>query len=160
MKQEQVKEKTGEKILQLVGFRVDKEEFAVDILQVQEINKMIGITKIPNSPSFVEGVVNLRGRIIPVIDLRTRLHLKRKEPDSKSRIIVVEITGKTLGFIVDEVSEVLRIPESITELPPDMVTNIDSEFITAVAKLEDRLIILINLEKIIKPEEIKQIKKI
>lgn len=160
MKQVEVKEKTGDKILQLVGFRVDKEEFAVDILQVQEINKMIGITKIPNAPSFVEGVVNLRGRIIPVIDLRTRLRLQKKEIDSKSRIIVVEIKGKTLGFIVDEVSEVLRIPESVTELPPDMVTNIDSEFITAVAKLEDRLIILIDLEKIIKADEIKQIAKI
>ncbi|NLT51620.1 MAG: purine-binding chemotaxis protein CheW [Ignavibacteria bacterium] len=157
MKQTELKEKSGDKILQLVGFRVGKEEFAVDILQVQEINKMIGITKMPNSPAFVEGVVNLRGRIIPVIDLRTRLRMDKKEHDSKTRIIVVEISGKTLGFIVDEVSEVLRIPESITELPPDMVTNIETEFIKAVAKLEDRLIILIDLEKIIKEDEIKQV---
>ncbi len=149
---------TSNDILQLVGFKVGDEEFAVDILQVQEINKMIAITKIPNAPYFVEGVVNLRGRIIPVIDLRTRLKLAKKEQDSKTRIIVVELSGKTLGFIVDEVSEVIRIPRSITEPPPQLVSGIDAEYITAVAKLEDRLIILIDLDKVLKTQELELIK--
>jgi len=141
-------------ILQLVSFKIGDEEFGVDILKVQEINKMMQITKVPNSPEFVDGVVNLRGRIIPVIDIRARLNLPRKEHDKNTRIIVVEIEGKTIGFIVDEVNEVLRIPESITEPPPEMVAGIDSSYITAVGKLEDRLLILLELEKIFSKEEV------
>lgn len=136
-------------ILQLVSFKIGNEEFGVDILNVQEINKMTQITRVPNAPDFVEGVINLRGRIIPVIDLRTRLKLDKKEHDKDTRIIVVEISNKTVGFIVDAVKEVLRVPVSITEAPPEIVTGIDSEFIKSVGKLDDRLLILIDLNKII-----------
>lgn len=140
-------------ILQLVSFKIGNEEFGVDILKVQEIIKMIQITKVPNSPVFVEGVINLRGRVIPVIDLRTKLGMKKIEIDKNSRIVVVEIDGKTIGFIVDAVSEVLRIPRNITEAPPPMVAGIDAEYITAIGKLEDRLLILLDLEKILSLEE-------
>ncbi len=136
-------------LLQLVSFKIANEEFGVDILNVQEINKMTTITKVPNSPEFVEGVINLRGRVIPIIDLRTRLHLEKKEHDKDTRIIVVDIEKSTVGFIVDAVNEVLRIPVSITETPPEIVSGIDSEFIKAVGKLEDRLLILIDLNKIL-----------
>lgn len=136
-------------ILQLVSFKIGNEEFGVDILNVQEINKMTQITKVPNAPDFVEGVINLRGRIIPVIDLRTRLELDKKEHDKDTRIIVVEISNKTVGFIVDAVKEVLRVPVNITEAPPEIVTGIDSEFIKSVGKLDDRLLILMDLNKII-----------
>ncbi|MEW5844585.1 MAG: chemotaxis protein CheW [Bacteroidota bacterium] len=136
-------------ILQLVSFKIGNEEFGVDILNVQEINKMTQITKVPNAPDFVEGVINLRGRIIPVIDLRTRLKLDKKEHDKDTRIIVVEISNKTVGFIVDAVKEVLRVPVNITEAPPEIVTGIDSEFIKSVGKLDDRLLILMDLNKII-----------
>ncbi len=136
-------------ILQLVSFKIGNEEFGVDILNVQEINKMTQITKVPNAPDFVEGVINLRGRIIPVIDLRTRLKLEKKEHDKDTRIIVVEISNKTVGFIVDAVKEVLRVPVNITEAPPEIVTGIDSEFIKSVGKLDDRLLILMDLNKII-----------
>ncbi|MCL4551830.1 MAG: chemotaxis protein CheW [Bacteroidetes bacterium] len=136
-------------ILQLVSFKIGNEEFGVDILNVQEINKMTQITKVPNAPDFVEGVINLRGRIIPVIDLRTRLKLDKKEHDKDTRIIVVEISNKTVGFIVDAVKEVLRVPVNITEAPPEIVTGIDSEFIKSVGKLDDRLLILMDLDKII-----------
>lgn len=136
-------------LLQLVSFKIGKEEFGVDILQVQEINRMMNLTKVPNSPSYVDGVVNLRGRIIPVMNLRTKLNLEKKEYDSDTRIIVVEICGKTLGFTVDEVSEVLRIPKNITEAPPEMIADIDSKFIRAIGKLDDRLLILLDLEKIL-----------
>ncbi len=144
---------TGNKIIQLVSFKLGKEEFGVDILKVQEINRMLQITDMPNSPDFVEGIVNLRGRIIPVIDLKKRLKMKEKEYDNSTRIIVVELAGKTIGFIVDEVSEVLRIESSITEAPPDMVAGINSDYITAVAKLEDRLLILLDLNKVLTQEE-------
>jgi len=140
-------------ILQLVGFKIAEEEYAVDILMVQEIIRMMQVTKVPNAPDFVDGVVNLRGRIIPVIDLRSKLGLPRKEVDKDKRIIVVEVSGKTVGFIVDAVTEVLRIPASITEPPPDLITNVNSEFIKAVGKLEDRLLILIDLEKILSSNE-------
>lgn len=136
-------------LLQLVSFKIGNEEFGVDILNVQEINKMTTITKVPNAPEFVEGVINLRGRVIPVIDLRSRLHLAKKEHDKDTRIIVVEIDQSTVGFIVDAVSEVLRIPVNITEAPPSIVAGIDSEFIKSVGKLEDRLLILIDLNKIL-----------
>lgn len=143
----------SEEILQLVSFKIGDEEFGVDILKVQEINRMLQITKVPNAPSFVEGVVNLRGKVIPIIDLRSRLNMRKKESDSKTRIIVVEIGGKIVGFIVDEVSEVLRIPRNITEPPPTVVAGVDSDYITAVGKLEDRLLILLDLDKVLRTDE-------
>lgn len=153
------KSESGE-LLQLVSFKIGNEEFGVDILKVQEINKMVEITKIPNSPPFVEGVINLRGKIIPIIDLRTRLGLDKIEQTKDTRIIVVEVENRILGFIVDSVSEVLRIPAGITEAPPEIVSGIDSEFIKSVGKLEDRLLILIDLNKILSASETKQLSNI
>ena len=148
--QEQKKEKVD--LLQLVSFKIGNEEFGVDILNVQEINRMTQITKVPNSPEYVEGVINLRGKIIPVIDLRSRIGIEKKEADKNTRIVVVEIQEKIIGFIVDAVKEVLRIPADITEAPPELVNGIDSDFIKAVGKLDDRLLILLDLEKIISKE--------
>lgn len=148
----QTKNESNE-LLQLVSFKISNEEFGVDILCVQEINRMLQITKMPNTPDFIEGVINLRGRVIPVLDLRIKLGMPRKEHDKNTRIIVVEIKGKTIGFIVDEVSEVLRIPKSITEAPPEMVGGVNSDFITSIGKLEDRLLILLDLEKILSTTE-------
>lgn len=140
-------------LLQLVSFKIGEEEFGVDILSVQEINRMSQITKVPNTPDFIEGVINLRGRIIPVLDLRVKLGLMKLEHNKNTRIVVVELKGQTVGFIVDEVSEVLRIPKNITEAPPAMVGGIDSEYITSIGKLEDRLLILLDLEKILSLSE-------
>ncbi len=138
-----------EELLQLVSFRIGNEEFGVDILKVQEINRMMRLTIVPNTPQYIEGVINLRGRIIPVIDLRTRLGLPHKEPDANTRIIVTEVEENTVGFIVDEVNEVLRIPKSIIEPPPAMVGEVNSDFITAIAKLNNTLLILLDLNKIL-----------
>jgi len=157
--QAQSKVETNE-ILQLVSFKIANEEFGVDILNVQEINKMTQITKVPNAPDFVEGVINLRGRVIPIIDLRTRLKLEKKQHDKDTRIIVVEISNKTVGFIVDAVNEVLRIPTSIIEPPPQLATGIDSDFIRAVGKLEDRLLILIDLEKVLTEKDKEQLQEV
>lgn len=143
----------SEELLQLVSFKIGDEEFGVNILQVQEINKMMQITKVPNAPNFVEGVINLRGRIIPVVDLRKRLNLNVTNHNNDTRIIVVELESRTIGFVVDEVSEVLRISKDITEPPPQIVAGINSDFITAVGKLEDRLLILLDLEKVFSTEE-------
>lgn len=147
-------------ILQLVTFNIGNEEFGVDILKVQEINKVIQVTKIPNAPNFVEGVINLRGKVIPVINLRTKLGLKKKEEDKNTRIVVIEIHNRTIGFLVDAVSEVLRIPRSITEPPPPMVAGVSAEYITAVGKLEDRLLILLDIDKILTVSEKKALETI
>jgi purine-binding chemotaxis protein CheW len=151
---------TNSELLQLVSFLIGNEEYGVDILYVQEINRMIQITKVPNAPGFVDGVINLRGRVIPVIDLRSRLNIPKKEHDKNTRIIVVEVNNKTVGFIVDAVNEVLRIPKNITEAPPELVSGVNSEYIKAVGKLEDRLLILLDLEKILSTEQKAQLESV
>ena len=147
-------------ILQLVTFKLDNEEFGVNILKVQEINKMIDITQIPNAPSFVEGVINLRGKIIPIVDLRKRLGFAGKDFDKSTRIIVVELDRMILGFIVDSVSEVLRISESTVEPPPALVAGIEAEYIEGVGKLENRLLILLELKKIFSATDRKELEKV
>ncbi|MCA9733279.1 MAG: purine-binding chemotaxis protein CheW [Deferribacteres bacterium] len=144
---------SAEDILQLVSFKLGEEEFGVDILAVQEIIRMIEITRVPNSPHFVEGVINLRGKVLPVVNLRKRLGLPVTEYSKSTRIIVIELDKKTVGFIVDSVSEVLRIPTAVTEPPPQMVGRVDSEYITAVGKLDDRLVILLDLNRVLSNEE-------
>ncbi len=149
---EQTTENTAGRIgtdqLQLVSFELAGEEFAVDILQVQEINRMMELTRVPQSPADVEGVINLRGKIIPVVDLRKKFGLATTERTEHNRIVVVEVSGKVLGFIVDKVHEVLRISRSIVEPAPRMICSIDSDFIAGVGKLEDRLLILLDLERL------------
>jgi len=140
-------------LLQLVSFSLGNEEFAVDILKVQEINRMIEITKVPKSPDFVEGVINLRGKVIPIVDLRKRFGLNPKENDKQTRIIVVDINGKVIGLVVDSVSEVLRLPSETIEPPPPMVAGVDAQYISGVGKLDNRLLILLDLNKILSTEE-------
>jgi len=120
----------------------------VDILKVQEINKMMNITKIPNAPFFVEGVINLRGKIIPIVDLRKKLGFESKPYDKATRIIVIELDGLIIGFVVDSVSEVLRVPSNTIEPPPSLVGGIESDYIEGVGKLDDRLLILLELKKV------------
>ncbi len=139
----------GEQVLQLVTFTLRNEEYAVDILNVQEINRITEITQVPNAPFYVEGVINLRGKVMPVINLRKKFGLEDKETDDTSRIIIMDIQGVTNGLVVDAVSEVLRIPADIVEPPPPMSSDISGNFIKGVAKLEDRLIILVDIDKLL-----------
>jgi len=147
----------NENILQLVTFKIEHEEFAIEINHIQEINRMSEITRVPNSPDFVSGVINLRGRIIPVINMRKRFGFPEKEPDKNTRIIVVELGEIIVGFIVDAVHEVIRIPKNITEPPPSLVAGIGSEYITSVAKLENRLLIILDIERILHDKEKQQL---
>ncbi|WP_243438573.1 chemotaxis protein CheW [Fundidesulfovibrio soli] len=140
-------------LLQLVTFNISQEEFGVDILKVQEIIRIMEITKVPRAPEFVEGVINLRGKVIPIIDLRKRFGMASRGHDSQTRIIVIEINQMIVGFVVDSVSEVLRIPASTVEPPPSIMSGIESEYISGVGKLEDRLLILIDLDKLLSSEE-------
>lgn len=141
--------------LQLVSFNIGSEEFGVDILKVQEINRMVDITKVPQAPDYVEGVINLRGKVIPIVDLRKRFNLEIKEQDKNTRIVVVDIGGTIMGMIVDAVSEVLRLPANTIEPAPDIVTGINAKYIKGVAKLEDRLLIFLELSKVINIDEVK-----
>lgn len=140
-------------LIQMVTFKIAEEEFGVDILKVQEIIRMMPITKVPNAPSFVEGVINLRGKVIPVIDLRKRFGMQSTKHDSQTRIKVMDISGQTVGFVVDAVCEVLRIKESTIEPPPAVVSGVGSEYMRGVGKLEDRLLILLDLDKLLSENE-------
>lgn len=131
--------------LQLVTFRIGNEEFGIDIKKVQEINRMIEITKIPNTPPYIEGVVNLRGKIVPIVSLRTKLGFPEVERDKATRIMVVEISGNILGFIVDSVSEVLRIQDPKIGPTPAVAGMTDAQHIEGVIKLDDRILIILDL---------------
>ncbi len=147
-------------LIQLVTFSIGDEEFGVDILKVQEIIRTMEITKVPRAPQFVEGVINLRGKVIPIIDLRSKFGLTFREHDQHTRIIVIEINDMIVGFVVDSVSEVLRIPASTVEPPPPVVSGLDSEYISGVGKLEDRLLILLDLNRLLSNEEQEQLSQV
>lgn len=146
---------------QLVVFELSNEHYGVDISAVESIIKMQPITAVPQAPSFVEGITNLRGSILPVMDLRKRFGLRdTSQMDGKptsqhdeSRIVVVSMDGMKVGMIVDAVSEVLRVPADAIEPPPPMVTSINSAFITGIAKVGEKLIILLDLARILTVSE-------
>ncbi len=145
----------GTALRQLVCFNLGSEDFGVDISKVQEINRMVEITNIPQSPEFVEGVINLRGKIIPVVDLRKRFGFEiMTERTKENRIIVIETPNATVGFIVDAVTEVLRIKSGSIEPTPEMVTSgVDIRYIEGVAMLDDQLLIVLDTDKIFSLEE-------
>lgn len=142
----------NEKLLQLVSFHLGGEEYALEILRVQEIIRMMNLTRVPNSPDFVEGVINLRGKVIPVIGLRKRFGMPTRNYDKQSRIVVVEVFGNVVGFVVDAVNEVLRIPADTVE-PPPRLTKVDRELVSGVGKLENRLLLLLDVEKLLSQSE-------
>ncbi len=147
-----------EEILQMVVFHLGGEEFGVDIMGVKEIIRVPEITQIPQSPDFVEGVINLRGRIIVVVNLEKRFNLKSKESDDNSRIVVVEIGDNVVGMIVDSVNEVLRIPVSNVDPAPDFVTsNISRDYITGVGKVDERILIFLDLASVLDRKEVEEI---
>lgn len=146
--------KQDDELLQLVTFSIGEEEFGVNILKVQEIIRTMEITKVPRAPQFVEGVINLRGKVIPIIDLRSRFGLASIPVDKDTRIIVIEINNIIVGFVVDAVSEVLRIPATTVEAPPPVVAGVDSDYISGVGKLKDRLLIMLDLDKLLSTEDI------
>jgi len=134
---------------QLVTFKLGDEEFGMDILRVQEIIRMVEITLVPKMPHYMEGVINLRGKVIPVVNLRARFNKPPGEHSNNTRIVVVNMRDTTVGLLVDSVSEVLRLSEDVIEPPPPIMDGgMDTEYIKAVGRLEDRLLILLDLEKI------------
>jgi purine-binding chemotaxis protein CheW len=138
---------------QLVVFELGAEFYGVEISRVHEIIRLQSVTHVPRAPSFVEGVINLRGKVIPVVDLRRRFGLPSGEHTRASRIVVLEIGDQVVGVIVDGVSEVLRVSTATVEPPSPVVAGIDSEYLRGIAKLPERLVILLDLDRVLAREE-------
>lgn len=141
-------------LIQLVSFKLDNEEFGIEVLKVREIIRMITITHMPNTPHYMEGVINLRGKVIPIVSMRKKFNLMESENSTQTRIIVMDIAGELMGFIVDAVSEVIRVAASEIQPPPNVVSGgIDQECITGVINQSERLLVLLNLEKLFSSDE-------
>jgi len=145
----------NDELIQLVSFMLADEEYGVEVLKVREIIRMPTITKMPNVPQHVEGIINLRGKVIPIISMRRRFNLMENENNSQTRIIIMDVVGSLTGFIVDSVSEVIRIHGSEIQPPPSMVISggVSQEFITGVYNHAERLLIIMDIDRMFSDEE-------
>lgn len=152
---ERIEDDEDDGLIQLVGFGIGAERFGVDILTVQEIIRSTEVTPVPNSPSFVEGVINLRGDIIPVIDLRKRLSLYLESNDiEKNWVLILRIGNRVVGFIVDNVSEVLKLAEDDIDPPPNIViAGLENQYIRGVCEIDNKLLIILDFESVLFNEE-------
>jgi len=147
-------------LLQLVSFEVGKELFAAPITKIQEIIRPTAIVKIPKSPDFVEGVINLRGKIIPVVDLKKRFAMPSTGETAKARIVVAELAGLTVGLMVDAVCEVLRADNSSFEETPSIVSTVNEKFIHGIVKQEEQMLIVLDLDKLLSSDETEVLKTV
>lgn len=139
--------------MQLVSFRLDQEEYGIEITKVQEIILLGEITRVPQTPNYIKGLINLRSMVIPIVDLRLRFGLPEQAPTDGTRIMVVNVAGKTIGIVVDAVSEVLRIAQGQIAPPPPTVAGLGREYLTGLVKLEKRLLILLDIDRLLTQEE-------
>lgn len=146
---------SSREIIQLVSFELEGEEYGIDVLSVREIIRMPVVTKMPNTPDYVDGIINLRGTVVPIISLRRRFGLDDRMSDRDSRILVMEVGGGLTGFVVDAVAEVIRISAEDVQPPPSMVisSNIGQEFITGVFNHAERLLIIMDIDRMFSAEE-------
>src|SRR5271157_3717021 len=140
--------RTDNPIIQLVGFRLDNEDYAIAITKIQEIILMKPITRIPQVPDFIEGLINLRGSVIPIVNLRKRFGLAAREVDDETRTIVVNVHEKTVGCVVDAVTQVMRINRDQIQPPPLSILAVSHQYIAGLARLEDRLLIILDIERL------------
>lgn len=138
---------------QYVVFSLEKEEFGIDIMNVKEIIPYQESIQVPNTPNFIEGIINYRGNVIPVINLKRRFKLGAQEVTKDTRIIVITLGNKEIGFVVDEASQTLRLEENQIDPAPDIISGVDRKYIIGVGKVDDRLLILLDLEKVLTDEE-------
>jgi purine-binding chemotaxis protein CheW len=146
-----------DKDIQIVGFRIGRETFGLPIAMVREIVRVPEITSVPNAPDYIEGVINLRGRIIPVVDLRKRFGEKVIEPSKRNRIVVVELESRAIGLIVNSASEVIKIPPSDIEAPHSVFQEGELNYITGVGKFRGRLVMMLDLSKILQRGELRRL---
>lgn len=148
----QERRKGPAEIRQLIGFLVGPEEYGLEILRVREIIRVKEITRLPGVSEFMKGVINLRGDVIPILDLGEKLGLNGKGISQNSRVIVVEVEGRLIGLMVDAVSQVLRIPVDQIDPPPQMISGPSREFVSGVGKVGDRLVLLLQIERVLSGE--------
>ncbi len=145
---------TGGEMLQFVGCRLADEDYAIAIIKIQEIILMKPITRIPQVPAFIEGLINLRGVVIPIINLRTRFGMEPRGQDEDSRIIVLNLHGKIVGCMVDSVTKVMRIATDQVQAPPLTMMSVAKHYISGLGKLEDRLLIILDIERLFDADEV------
>ena len=145
---------SSRELIQLVSFHLDKEEYGVEVLKVREIIRMVSITQMPNTPGFVEGIINLRGKVIPIISMRRQFGLMDAENSNHTRIIIMDVSGELIGFTVDSVSEVIRVASNEIQPAPAVTSSgIGQEYIAGVINHGNRLLVLLNLEMMFSSEE-------
>jgi purine-binding chemotaxis protein CheW len=144
---------TTENLRQFISFSVGDEEYGLELLRVKEVIRVHEITWLPKAPAFVKGIINLRGDVIPLIDLREKFGLESLDQTAQTRVIVIEVEGRLMGMIVDSASQVVRIPADQIDPPPPVLGGPSREFITGVGKLEDKLTILLNVDAILTVDE-------
>ncbi|NLB89123.1 MAG: purine-binding chemotaxis protein CheW [Syntrophomonadaceae bacterium] len=146
---------------QYVTFKISNQEFGVDIQNVQEITNFVECTQIPNTPKFIAGIVNIRGTITPVIDLKERFNYNNDDNDEKNkRIIIANMEEKQIGFMIDDASSVLTLNENQIDEPPEIIFQNNDNFVIGVGKIEEKLIQILDLEKILTVEEKEEVFKI
>lgn len=146
--------KKGTNVVQVVSFCLKQEEYAIEITKVKEIILVEGITRVPQMPDYIEGIINLRGNVIPVIDLRKRFGLQEPSMGEDTRIMVCRLDAKIIGLIVDSVSQVMKIPTDNIQAPPETIAGIAGEYLTGIAKVDERMIIMLDIAKILSADEI------
>ncbi len=144
---------TARELRQFISFSVGEEEYGLELLRVKEVIRVRETTWLPKAPSFVKGIINLRGEVIPIIDLRDRFGLQVQEETPQTRVIVVEVEGRPMGMVVDSVNQVVRVPADQIDPPPPVLGGFSQEFITGVGKLDDKLVILLNADAILTMKE-------
>ena len=153
----ETREGTAEEVKQLISFTVGAEEYGLELLRVKEVIRMRQITWLPKAPSCIKGIINLRGDVIPIVDLRDRFGLESIEQTAMTRVIVVEVDGRLIGMVVDSASQVVRLPADQFDPPPPMVGDRAQAFITGVGKMDGKLILTIDAERILRADELNQI---
>jgi len=146
--------------LKVIVFRLQNEDYGVEVNQVKSIERLEQITRVPKTPKFVKGVINLRGVVTPIIDLRGRLELEESPYTEDTRIIIVAVEDLEIGLIVDAANDVIDVPSSLIEPAPKVVGGVKATYLRGVAKLENRLLILLNLNKVLNLEEIQQLEEL
>lgn len=145
--------------LQVVSFRLGSEDYAIEITKAKEIILVEGITKVPQMPTYIEGIINLRGNVIPVLDLRKRFGIATSAFNEHTRIIVTRLEGRIVGMIVDAVSRVMKIPKTNIQPPPETIACMAGEYLVGVAKLDNRMQLLLDIEKVLRADEKAQLGK-
>ncbi|UCF97561.1 MAG: purine-binding chemotaxis protein CheW [Spirochaetaceae bacterium] len=149
-----------QKVVQMINFVVGGDEYAVDIQKVREVINLCEITQLPKAPSFIKGIINLRGEVIPVTDLREKFGLPHAEYTALTNIIIVEIARKAVGVVVDSVSHVIRVGDNAIAPPPPLIGGLAGKYVNGVAKLQDRMIVVLDMEKILSAEEMVELKEL